>query len=80
VFGDLGYGVEGHAVATRAELDRLFDSYAYILHVGDISYADDAYSHTPDVFSYETVYNEYMQSLQNVTSTKVGGAWWLAIR
>ena len=37
----------------------------------DISYADDAYKHFPDVFSYETVYNDFMNWMQNITARKV---------
>ena len=37
----------------------------------DIAYADDAYKHFPDAFSYETVYNDFMVDMQNISESKV---------
>jgi hypothetical protein len=34
MYGDLGYGVNGHAVDTRNQLDRVFDEYDFVYHVG----------------------------------------------
>ena len=34
VYGDLGYGVPGNAIETRAQLDRVFNQYDITLHVG----------------------------------------------
>ena len=71
VFGDMGYGVDGNAVETRAQLDRAAGDYDWVLHVGDISYADDYFLHDPFKFGYEQVYDNYMNWMQNVTAVKV---------
>ena len=34
MFGDMGYGSNGHAIATRAHLDRVYDEYDFIYLVG----------------------------------------------
>jgi len=70
IYGDLGYGVEGNAVETRAQLDRVAAEYDWVLHVGDIGYADDYYLHDPLTFGYEKVYDGYMNWIQNVSATK----------
>jgi hypothetical protein len=47
MYGDLGYGVQGNAVATRQQLDRIYDKYDFVHHVGDVGYADDSFLHDP---------------------------------
>ena len=66
----MGYGENGHATATRVQLDRAYDNYEWIYLVGDIGYADDAFLHTPFSFEYENVYNDYMNWMQNITAQK----------
>ena len=34
MFGDLGYGAVGHAVATRNQLDALSAQYDWVMHAG----------------------------------------------
>lgn len=59
------------ASLSRARLEVLKDSKQldWIWHLGDIGYIDDAYAHHPFEFTYETVYNSYMNWLQNLTAT-----------
>ena len=67
VFGDVGVFNSEHSIAMlnnatlRGEVDWLW-------HVGDISYADDAFLHYPFHFMYESVYNEYMNAVQPMAS------------
>eukprot|EP00937_MAST-01D_sp_MAST-1D-sp2_P006073 g6073.t1 len=70
VFGDLGYGQNGNALATRARLEALKDAGAFDLvwHLGDIGYADDAFLHAPTAMTYEQVYDDFMNDLQNVSA------------
>jgi hypothetical protein len=70
VFGDFGFRQKGHADETRRNLERIRAETDWTLHLGDIGYADDAFLHEPNSFSYEAVYNEWMDWMQNVTDTK----------
>ncbi|EDQ89016.1 uncharacterized protein MONBRDRAFT_25809 [Monosiga brevicollis MX1] len=59
------------AVPVRTLLESLKDTKAidFIWHLGDIGYADDAFSHAPLKFGYESAYNGYMNWIQNLTAT-----------
>jgi len=69
VLGDMGFGVNGQAVASRVRIEALKASADVVLHAGDISYADDSFLHVPCVaeFCYEAVYDGYMGWMENVT-------------
>lgn len=58
IFGDWGYGENGHAVSTRRALETLKSQVDFFFHLGDISYADDAFLHDVTGFGYENVYSE----------------------
>ena len=34
MYGDLGYGANGNGLETRAQLDRVYDDYDFVYHVG----------------------------------------------
>ncbi len=70
VFGDWGFGKNGHAVSTRRALDQLHPDVDFIWHLGDIGYADDAFLHDPASFQYENVYDGYLEWISNMTSAK----------
>jgi hypothetical protein len=69
VFGDWGYGKNGHAIATRDALEKIKEDVKFVWHLGDIGYADDAFLH-PLGPKYETVYNDWMNWIQNITESK----------
>jgi hypothetical protein len=58
------------ADGTRRTLEKLTSKREidFVWHVGDISYADDAFGHDILGFNYEEVYNGWMNWMQNVTS------------
>eukprot|EP00854_Cymbomonas_tetramitiformis_P013329 gene13329-15748_t len=58
------------ALPARQTLEKLKNegSIDLIWHVGDIGYIDDAFAHHPVEFTYEKVYNEYMNWIQNLTA------------
>jgi phosphodiesterase/alkaline phosphatase D-like protein len=63
VIGDMGiFNSEDTIAALTGLVDS--DSVDMILHVGDISYADDSFLKHPFEFGYEKVWNSYMQSIQ----------------
>jgi len=57
------------ATLTRTRLEALKDELDMVFIVGDISYADDSYSHSLLGFSYEKAYNGYLNWMQNLTAT-----------
>eukprot|EP00298_Acanthocystis_sp_HF-20_P005693 c15773_g2_i1.p1 GENE.c15773_g2_i1~~c15773_g2_i1.p1 ORF type:complete len:498 (+),score=190.91 c15773_g2_i1:43-1494(+) len=59
------------ALATRQLLESLKNDgkIDLILHCGDIGYPDDAFADYIVGFHYEEIYNDYMNWLQNLTST-----------
>ena len=71
VFGDWGYGEDGKAVDTRGQLEEITtatdEGVDFVWHVGDISYADDAFLHDTTAFSYENVYSGFMAWISNIT-------------
>jgi hypothetical protein len=69
IFGDWGYGVNGHAAATRQAMEQIKEKIDLVWHLGDIAYADDAFLHDKTGFEYENVYNAWMQWISNITST-----------
>ena len=58
IFGDWGYGENGHAISTRRALEKLKSGVDFFWHLGDISYADDAFLHDVTGFGYENVYSK----------------------
>lgn len=67
VFGDWGYGTDGHAVDTLHALNTLTKDVDLVLHLGDISYADDGFLHDPAGFSYEAIYDGWMNWISNMS-------------
>uniref|UniRef100_K3WND8 Purple acid phosphatase n=1 Tax=Globisporangium ultimum (strain ATCC 200006 / CBS 805.95 / DAOM BR144) TaxID=431595 RepID=K3WND8_GLOUD len=63
IYGDFGAGK--HAAASNRYVNALVDKVDFIYHVGDISYADDAFLHVKEFtgFHYEETYNRWMNSL-----------------
>lgn len=72
VIGDMGTHENGHAVDSKKRIDALLDSVDLSTIVGDIAYADDAFMHKANTpyFTYEAVYDQYMEWMENVMSTK----------
>eukprot|EP01004_Peranema_trichophorum_P002631 NODE_1675_length_1850_cov_43.215981_g1420_i0.p1 GENE.NODE_1675_length_1850_cov_43.215981_g1420_i0~~NODE_1675_length_1850_cov_43.215981_g1420_i0.p1 ORF type:complete len:585 (-),score=122.44 NODE_1675_length_1850_cov_43.215981_g1420_i0:95-1801(-) len=68
VYGDMGFGVPGHAVETRTSLEKLKSEVNFVWHVGDVAYADDSFIHGDENFLYEKVYNQYMTWMENITA------------
>lgn len=58
------------ATYTRARLEALKNANEidWVWHLGDIGYPDDAYGVDPVKFEYESVYNAYIDWLQNLTA------------
>lgn len=58
------------ATFTRKSIEDLKDRNVLdmVIHAGDIGYADDSFLHDPLHFTYENIYNGYMNWFQNVTS------------
>jgi len=70
VFGDWGYGTNGHAVETRRQLENIKDVVDFTWHLGDIGYADDAFLHDATGFEYENVYDGFMNWIENISASK----------
>ena len=70
IFGDWGYGERAHAFKTRQALEKIKEEVDFIYHVGDLSYADDAFIHTPLKFEYENVYDNWMNWIENISDSK----------
>eukprot|EP00656_Telonema_subtile_P010214 TRINITY_DN14893_c0_g1_i2.p1 TRINITY_DN14893_c0_g1~~TRINITY_DN14893_c0_g1_i2.p1 ORF type:complete len:421 (-),score=90.05 TRINITY_DN14893_c0_g1_i2:158-1420(-) len=86
IYGDLGFegsntrplrlpAVDGlksnwSAAVTRERLEMLKDSIDLVWHLGDIGYADDGFASSPLAFSYEDIYNQWMNWMQNISATK----------
>ena len=70
IFGDWGYGERAHAFKTRQALEKIKEEVDFIYHVGDLSYADDAFIHTPFKFEYENVYDNWMNWIENISDSK----------
>ncbi|OWZ20147.1 Calcineurin-like phosphoesterase [Phytophthora megakarya] len=66
VYGDLG--ADDNSVATNKYVNKLVDKVDFIYHLGDVSYADNAFLTANRVFGfyYELVYNKFMNSMTNV--------------
>ncbi|KAL4124243.1 hypothetical protein PRIC2_010080 [Phytophthora ramorum] len=66
VYGDMG--ADAHAVETNKYVNSLVGKVDFIYHLGDVSYADDAFlsAKTAFGFFYEQVYNKFMNSMTNV--------------
>ena len=70
IFGDWGYGARAHAFNTRQALEKIKAEVEFVFHVGDLSYADDAFLHTPFKFAYEEVYDNWMNWIENISDSK----------
>lgn len=73
VVGDMGYGSRGHAMQSRRMMEELKGSTDFMIHAGDIGYADDDFLHWDKClteFCYEAVYDAYMEWIENLTDTK----------
>ncbi|KAG2505743.1 hypothetical protein JM16_009248, partial [Phytophthora kernoviae] len=66
VYGDIG--ADDNSVATNKYVNTLVDEVDFIYHLGDMSYADNAFLTAKRVFGfyYEQVYNKFMNSMTNV--------------
>ncbi|KAE9018906.1 hypothetical protein PR002_g12967 [Phytophthora rubi] len=66
VYGDMG--ADDNSVATNKYVNSLVDEVDFVYHLGDISYADNAFLTAKNVFGfyYEQVYNKFMNSMTNV--------------
>jgi len=54
--------------ATVELMKQHVDAVDFLLHVGDIGYADDAFLHDPLKFGYEPTWNQYMSNLEPLVS------------
>lgn len=72
VLGDMGFGANGQAVASRNRMEAVKASADVVLHAGDVGYADDSFLHVPCAaeFCYEAVYDGYMEWIENITDRK----------
>lgn len=80
MFGDMGYlgqkerhgglAKDWSAVPTRTIIETLKNNKQinFLWHLGDIAYADDSFDADPLHFGYETVYNGFMNWMQNISS------------
>ncbi|KAE9153046.1 hypothetical protein PF005_g33436 [Phytophthora fragariae] len=61
-------GADDNSVATNKYVNSLVDEVDFVYHLGDISYADNAFLTAKNVFGfyYEQVYNKFMNSMTNV--------------
>lgn len=66
-YGDMGVV---NAADSMAEIGRLLPGSEFVWHIGDVSYADDAFLHTPLEFHYEKTYNTWMADMEAFTSSK----------
>jgi hypothetical protein len=67
VIGDMGVQFSKNTMQLLKDLaDK--QEYKFIWHVGDISYADDGFLTHPLKFTYESIWNEYMNEVQDFTS------------
>ncbi|EGZ11265.1 hypothetical protein PHYSODRAFT_518590 [Phytophthora sojae] len=66
VYGDMG--ADDNSVATNMYMNSLVDEVDFVYHLGDISYADNAFLTAEKVFGfyYEQVYNKFMNSMTNI--------------
>ncbi|KAJ8527468.1 hypothetical protein ON010_g14794 [Phytophthora cinnamomi] len=66
VYGDMG--ADANAVETNKYVNGLVDKVDFVYHLGDVSYADDAFlsAKTAFGFYYEQVYNKFMNSMTNI--------------
>lgn len=68
-YGDMGRP-QYHSANTLLDLQRIFPDLAFIWHVGDISYADDAFLHDPFRFEYENAWDQFMDNITEFASSK----------
>ncbi|GMG16561.1 unnamed protein product [Phytophthora fragariaefolia] len=66
VYGDMG--ADANAVETNKYVNGLVDKVDFVYHLGDVSYADDAFLSATTAFGfyYEQVYNKFMNSMTNI--------------
>ncbi|KAE8965857.1 hypothetical protein PF011_g28140 [Phytophthora fragariae] len=72
VYGDMG--ADDNSVATNKYVNSLVDEVDFVYHLGDISYADNAFLTAKNVFGfyYEQVYNKFMNSMTNSKKDQLG--------
>mmetsp|Transcript_6970 Transcript_6970/g.14518 ORF Transcript_6970/g.14518 Transcript_6970/m.14518 type:complete len:464 (+) Transcript_6970:59-1450(+) len=63
-----GLEKEWSATYTRQQLEKMKGTLDLMWIVGDIGYVDDAFATHPAKFTYEEVYNSYMEWMENITS------------
>jgi len=63
-----GLKPEWSAQYSRDMLETMKDDLDMMWIVGDIGYVDDSFASNPLKFTYETVYNNWMNWMQNITS------------
>lgn len=66
IIGDMG--TDSQSEATMGALSRVSPLVDFILHVGDIAYADDGFLSRPMIFTYERTWNRYMIRAQEFSS------------
>ncbi|ETP06984.1 hypothetical protein F441_16682 [Phytophthora nicotianae CJ01A1] len=66
VYGDMG--ADDNAVETNKYVNTLVGKIDFVYHLGDVSYADDAFlsAKTAFGFFYEQMYNKFMNSMTNI--------------
>lgn len=86
IFGDIGYldsdqrpmelhGISGlskkwSATVSRNRLEAIKDDLDMVWIVGDISYADDSFTHKLLSFTYEDTLNDFANWMENVSATR----------
>jgi len=72
IVADMGFGANGQAIQSRHRMEAVKRSTNLTIHAGDIGYADDSFLHTScsAEFCYESIYDKYMEWIENVTDTK----------
>ncbi|RLN47769.1 hypothetical protein BBJ28_00019867, partial [Nothophytophthora sp. Chile5] len=66
IYGDMG--ADANAVASNQYVNAMVGDVDFIYHLGDVSYADNAFLTATTVFGffYEETYNRWMNSLTNI--------------
>jgi hypothetical protein len=67
VYGDMGVT---NSKDTMAYVNAHAEEVDFTWHIGDISYADDAFLRDPFKFGYESTWNEFMNEIQPLASSK----------
>ncbi|KAN0041780.1 hypothetical protein ACTFIV_004330 [Dictyostelium citrinum] len=71
-FGDMGY-IDGHSLDsdwyTINNLNSIANQLSFVTHVGDIAYADLSEDHHSKYAGNETIWNNFLSSINSITST-----------